>query len=99
MPVEAETRSKALTAAARMPLERLAAAFSVLEEFKAAPLEAALKALAAELGVKVGALVQPVRAACTGKSVGPSLYHLLEVLGRERVQRRFAAALASLPAA
>jgi len=99
VPVEAETRSKALTAAARMPLERLAVAFSVLEEFKAAPLEAALKALAAELGVKVGALVQPVRAACTGKSVGPSLYHLLEVLGRERVQRRFAAALASLPAA
>jgi glutamyl-tRNA synthetase len=99
VPVDPETRSKALTAAARMPLERLAAAFSVLEEFKAAPLEAALKALAAELGVKVGALVQPVRAACTGKSVGPSLYHLLEVLGRERVQRRFAAALASLPAA
>jgi len=99
VPVEAETRAKALSAAARMPLERLAAAFSALEEFKAAPLEAALKALAAELGVKVGALVQPVRAACTGKSVGPSLYHLLEVLGRDRVQRRFAAALASLPAA
>lgn len=99
VPVEAETRAKALSAAARMPLERLAAAFSALEEFKAAPLEAALKALAAELGVKVGALVQPVRAACTGKSVGPSLYHLLEVLGRERVQRRFAAALAQLPQA
>ena len=99
VPVEAETRAKALSAAARMPLERLAAAFGALAEFKAAPLEAALKALAAELGVKVGALVQPVRAACTGKSVGPSLYHLLEVLGRERVQRRFAAALAGLPAA
>lgn len=99
VPVEAETRSKALTAAARMPLERLAAAFGPLAEFKAAPLEAALKALAAELGVKVGALVQPVRAACTGKSVGPSLYHLLEVLGRERVQRRFAAALSQVPQA
>ena len=99
VPVEPETRAKALTAAARMPLERLAAAFSALEEFKAAPLEAALKALAADLGVKVGALVQPVRAACTGKSVGPSLYHLLEVLGRERVQRRFTAALSQLPQA
>ncbi|MEY4691928.1 MAG: glutamate--tRNA ligase [Verrucomicrobiota bacterium] len=99
VPVEAETRAKALNAAARMPLERLAAAFGALAEFKAAPLEAALKALAAELGVKVGALVQPVRAACTGKSVGPSLYHLLEVLGRERVQRRFAAALSQLPQA
>ena len=99
VPVEAETRAKALNAAARMPLERLAAAFGALAEFKAAPLEAALKALAAELGVKVGALVQPVRAACTGKSVGPSLYHLLEVLGRERVQRRFAAALSQVPQA
>ncbi len=99
VPVEPETRAKALSAAARTPLEKLAAAFGTLAEFKAAPLEAALKALAAELGVKVGALVQPVRAACTGKSVGPSLYHLLEVLGRERVQRRFAAALAQLPPA
>lgn len=97
VPVEPETRAKALSAAARTPLEKLSAAFGTLAEFKAAPLEAALKALAAELGVKVGALVQPVRAACTGKSVGPSLYHLLEVLGRERVQRRFAAALAQLP--
>ena len=99
VPVEPETRAKALSAAARTPLEKLSAAFGALAEFKAAPLEAALKALAAELGVKVGALVQPVRAACTGKSVGPSLYHLLEVLGRERVQRRFAAALAQLPPA
>ena len=99
VPVEPETRAKALGASAKAPLEKLSAAFGALEDFKAAPLEAALKALAAELGVKVGALVQPVRAACTGKSVGPSLYHLLEVLGRERVQRRFAAALAGLPAA
>jgi len=99
VPVEPETRAKALGAAARMPLEKLATAFGTLAEFQAAPLEVALKALAAELGVKVGALVQPVRAACTGKSVGPSLYHLLEVLGRDRVHRRFAAALAGLPAA
>jgi glutamyl-tRNA synthetase len=60
-------------------------------EFKSAALEAALKALATELGVKAGALVQPCRVACTGKLVGPSLYHLLEVLGRERVARRLAA--------
>ena len=99
VPVEPETRAKALGASAKAPLEKLSVAFGALEDFKAAPLEASLKALAAELGVKVGALVQPVRAACTGKSVGPSLYHLLEVLGRDRVQRRFAAALASLPAA
>ena len=38
------------------------------------------KSLATELGVKAGALVQPCRVACTSS---PSLYHLLEVLGRD----------------
>lgn len=99
VPVDPETRSKALGASARAPLEKLAAALGSLADFRAADLEVAIKSLAAESGTKVGAWVQPARAACTGKSVGPSLYHLLEVLGRERVQRRFAAALAGLPAA
>jgi glutamyl-tRNA synthetase len=99
VPVDPETRAKALGASARAPLEKLAAAFGLLADFRAADLEVAIKSLAAESGTKVGAWVQPARAACTGKSVGPSLYHLLEVLGRERVQRRVAAALAGLPAA
>ncbi len=46
------------------------------------------KSLATELGVKAGALVRPCCVACTGKLVGPSLYHLPEVLGRQRVTRR-----------
>ena len=99
VPVDPETRAKALGASARAPLEKLAAALGSLADFRAVDLEVAIKSLAAESGTKVGAWVQPARAACTGKSVGPSLYHLLEVLGRERVQRRFAAALAGLPAA
>lgn len=99
VPVEPETRAKALGASARAPLEKLVAALGSLADFRAADLEVAIKSLAAESGTKVGAWVQPARAACTGKSVGPSLYHLLEVLGRERVLRRFAAALAGLPAA
>lgn len=96
VPMDAEAKSKALTPAARPVLERLSAAFAALPEFNAVALEAALKAIAVELGVKVGALVQPCRVACTGKLVGPSLYHLLEVLGREKVSRRFAVALSGL---
>ena len=96
VPMDPEAKAKALTASARPVLERLAASFSALSEFNAAALEATLKALAVELGVKVGALVQPCRVACTGKLVGPSLYHLLEVLGRDKVAKRFAAALAGL---
>lgn len=94
VPMDAEAKAKALTPAAKPVLEKLATAFGALPEFNAASLEAALKALAAELGVKVGALVQPCRVACTGKLVGPSLYHLMEVLGRDKVAKRLAAALA-----
>jgi glutamyl-tRNA synthetase len=91
-----EARSKALTAATVPLLQQLAEAFGGLSDFSATSLEAALKALAAKLGVKVGALVQPCRCACTGKLVGPSLYHLLEVLGRERVAKRLSAAVATI---
>ena len=48
----------------------------------------AMQALAAELGVKAGVLVHPTRLACTGSTIGPSLYHLMEVLGKDRVLER-----------
>ncbi|MEP6664008.1 MAG: hypothetical protein ABJC04_10120, partial [Verrucomicrobiota bacterium] len=35
----------------------------------------------------------PVRLACTGNTSGPSLYHLLEVLGKEKALARIEGAL------
>ncbi len=70
-------------------------AFAASEKFDAGSLETALKAVAANLGVKVGVLVHPARLAVTGSNAGPSLYHLLEVLGREKVLARLDQALAS----
>ena len=75
-------------------LEAVRAAFAALENFDAVGLEAALKATAASLGVKVGALVHPTRLAVTGSNAGPSLYHLLEILGKEKVLARIDRALA-----
>ena len=89
--MDPEARVKGLIPTTGPILEKLLGAFMVLPDFTAVALEGALKALAVELGIKVGALVQPCRIACTGKLVGPSLYHLLEVLGREKVAQRFAA--------
>ncbi len=77
-------------------LQSLREAFSALENFDATSIEAALKTTATELGVKVGALVHPTRLAVTGSNAGPSLYHLLEILGRKKVFARLDAALAQL---
>ncbi|MEP6777154.1 MAG: glutamate--tRNA ligase family protein [Chthoniobacterales bacterium] len=68
-------------------------AFAALEDFDAATLEATLKATAAQLTIKVGALVHPTRLAVTGSNAGPSLYHLLEILGKEEVLARLDRAL------
>jgi glutamyl-tRNA synthetase len=73
-------------------LQRLAALrgeFQALEHWDCASLELTLKQLAQKLGCKTGDLVHPARVAVSGRSVGPSLYHMLEVMGKERVLKRF----------
>ena len=90
---EPEAAKKSFVPENKPRLEKLRDAFDKLPAFDAASLEAALKAVAAELGVKAGVLVHPVRLACTGKPSGPSLYHLLEVIGKEKVMARIERAL------
>jgi glutamyl-tRNA synthetase len=67
---------------------KLRDAFAQVEQFNAAAIEQTLKGVAKELGVKVGVLVHPARQACTGAAAGPSLYHLMEVLGKKTVMER-----------
>jgi glutamyl-tRNA synthetase len=75
-------------------LKRLRDGFAQSSDFTAAGIEKTLKAVAAEMAIKAGPLVHPTRLACTGNVSGPSLYHLLEILGREKVLKRIDRALA-----
>jgi len=43
--------------------------------------------------VKAGVLIHPTRLAVTGNPHGPSLYHLLEVIGKEKTMARIERAL------
>ena len=56
-------------------------------------LEAALKQVVGDAGVKVGDLVHAVRVAVSGKTVGPGLYESLAILGREKSLARMKKAL------
>jgi len=71
-------------------LSKLHARLKALDNanFTATELEKEFKILAEVSSLKVGALVHPARLAVSGRSVGPSLYHLLEVLGKDRVLSR-----------
>jgi glutamyl-tRNA synthetase len=62
--------------------------FSKIDNWNAETLESTLKNLAPTLGCKTGDLVHPARVGVSGRSIGPSLYHMLEVMGKERVLAR-----------
>jgi glutamyl-tRNA synthetase len=65
-----------------------AAAFGPMEPFTAASTEAACKELAVKRGIKNAAVFHPIRAAVSGRAQGPSLFHMLEVMGKPEVLRR-----------
>ena len=92
-----EAAQKDFTAENKPRVVKLREALARLEPFEADPIGATLKAVAQELGVKAGVLVHPTRLACCGNTAGPSLYHLLAILGKERAMQRIDRALAQIP--
>ena len=94
--VREQAAEQALTAENKPHLAALREAYAGLAKFDADTLMESLKATATAREVKNKVLVMPARVACTGSKVGPSLYHLFEVLGQAEVLKRFDAALARM---
>ena len=66
----------------------LAAALRTVDPFDESQVEAAVRATAAELGIKAGALIHATRVAVTGRTTSPGLFEVLVQLGRERTVDR-----------
>ncbi len=77
-------------------LAKLRDALASLHPFDHEHVGATLGAVAKELGVKTGVLVHPTRLACCGNTAGPSLYHLLAILGKQKVLSRLERALGKM---
>jgi glutamyl-tRNA synthetase len=88
-PLDPESVEKTLNKSGAIDrLSRLRKQFAGVEDWRATALESALKQLAAEIGCKTGELVHPARVAVSGRSIGPSLYEMLEIMGKSRVLQR-----------
>jgi glutamyl-tRNA synthetase len=87
-PFDPEAVTKTFKEGTMERLRRLAQRYRALNGWNVELLEGELKRLASELGCKTAELIHPTRLAVSGRSVGPSLYHMLEVLGRDRVLAR-----------
>jgi glutamyl-tRNA synthetase len=73
-------------------LEMLIERYSALEPFDVPHIEATTRAVAEELGVSAAQVIHPTRVAVSGRTVGPGLFEMIEVMGKERVLHRLRAA-------
>jgi len=82
----------------RLPLlmDALADRLGAVEPFDLTETEKNLRHLAEEHGVKAGLLINATRVALTGQAVAPSLFDVMQVMGRERVILRLRRAAAYL---
>lgn len=72
----------------RKMLGELAELYASLPEFTEAETERVLRELAAQKGIKAGALINGARVALTGQGVAPSLFAVMIALGKEKTVRR-----------
>ncbi|MDG2532490.1 glutamate--tRNA ligase [Sphingomonas sp. HITSZ_GF] len=90
-PLELDEDAKPLLEGdARALLAQLHTALDGVESWDTEALEAAVRTVAEDAGVKLGATAQPLRAALTGRRTSPGIFDVLALLGREESLARIA---------
>ena len=96
-PIEPDAKAAALlTDDARALLSKTFVRLDRLTDWTSETLEAALKDLAAELGLGLGKLAQPLRAALTGQTTSPGIFDVLALVGRAEALGRIQDQLADV---
>jgi glutamyl-tRNA synthetase len=88
-----EKAASLLDGAARTLLAHVHRALSALPDWTEAGTEQAVREVAEALGVKLGQVAQPLRAALTGRATSPGIFDVLMLLGREESLARVADAM------
>ena len=90
---DAGAAKKHLRPVARLPLERMGAALSGLDEWTAEALHQLVQDVSEELNLKMGKVAQPLRVAVVGRAASPGIDVTLYLVGREACLRRIDKAL------
>jgi glutamyl-tRNA synthetase len=91
---EEKAAKKNLTGEGAHALRAVHAALSALTGWSAASIHDSVNAVAAQLGVGLGKVAQPIRVAVSGTSVSPPIDATLEILGRDTTLSRIQKAIA-----
>ncbi len=92
-PYEEKGAKKFLTPANVPILQDVARRLEAMPEFNEAALNQLFHDLAAETGLKMVNLAQPVRLALTGRTASPGLYEIIDILGKSETLQRIATAI------
>lgn len=87
MPLD-ENATKTLDATARSLLKDVRSTLANISMFTAVNIEQALKEFAAQKDLKLGKVAMPLRAAITGTTNSPSIFHVAEILGKDETLAR-----------
>jgi glutamyl-tRNA synthetase len=83
-PIALDEKAQALLGEdARTLLQTVRTSLGALPEWSAEALDAAVREIAAEVGIGLGKVAQPLRAALTGRTTSPGIFDVLALLGRE----------------
>ncbi len=92
VPIDAKAR-KLLGGDAGSSLHALAEALGAIDSWDEDGIEQAVRGLAQQRGVKLGAVAQPLRASLAGSTVSPGIFEVAAVLGRDETLGRVQDAL------
>ncbi len=79
--------------AAKASLKLIQSAYSALDNWTDTALEEVARKTAKDNGLKAGQVFHPLRAAVSGRSHGPTLFKMLEYMGKDMVLNRVGAAI------
>ena len=82
--------AKVLDAPTRSLLNEMRSVLVNLDEFTSEKIEATLKEFSGKKDLKLGKVAMPFRAAITGTTNSPSIFHVAEILGKEETIARLA---------
>ena len=83
-PLNMDDKAKELVATADAGvIEAAVTKLAALDDWTLGPLEAAIREVSEDMGLKLGKVAQPLRAALTGRATSPGLFDVMDVLGRE----------------
>ena len=69
-------------------IEIIKRALVALESFDKQTVETCIRDTAGEMGIKPALLIHPIRFALTGRTVGPGLFEIMDILGKEECTKR-----------